>query len=82
MALLTNDLTRYACSIEVRFETVRLPFLSANEPPAMTTVGSSRNSPTYKKNGTTPSHVRGSRRPPRSGRAAVLIAGLPAAVKC
>src|SRR5438552_3540698 len=33
------------------------------------------------KNGTTPSQVRGSRRPPPRGRAAALNAGLPAAVK-
>src|SRR5260370_35539716 len=65
----------------VKLEKVKLPLLVANEPAAMITVGSRRNKPTYPKNGTTPSHERGSRRPPLTGRAAALTAEMPAAVK-
>src|SRR6266851_8721109 len=65
----------------VKLEKVKLPLLVANEPAAMITVGSRRNKPTYAKNGTTPSHERGSRRPPLTGRAAALTPEMPAAVK-
>src|SRR2546428_13176526 len=64
----------------VKLEKVKLPLLVANEPAAMITVGSRRNKPTYAKNGTTPSHERGSRRPPLRGGAAALTAEMPAAV--
>src|SRR6266446_6033105 len=65
----------------VKLEKVKLPLLVANEPAAMITAGSRRNKPTYAKNGTTPSHERGSRRPPLRGGAAALTAEMPAAVK-
>src|SRR5712692_11694410 len=78
--LLTDDFTRYGLLIAVKVEKVRLPSLVVNDPSAMIKVGSSRNRPTYAKNGTTPSHEKGSRRPPRTGRAAALMAGTPADV--
>src|SRR5712692_9076266 len=52
----------------VKLEKVKLPLLVANKP-------------AYAKNGTTPSHERGSRRPPLRGGAAALTAEMPAAVK-
>src|SRR2546428_12752402 len=64
----------------VKLEKVKLPLLVANEPAAMITVGSRRNKPTYAKNGTTPSHERGSRRPPLRGGAAALTPEMPADV--
>src|SRR3989442_14315211 len=64
----------------VKLEKVKLPLLVANEPAAMITVGRRRNKPTYAKNGTTPSHERGSRRPPLRGGAAVLTPEMPADV--
>src|SRR5260370_10214571 len=62
-------------------EKVKPPLLGGNEPAGMIPVGSRRNKPTYAKNGTTPSHERGSRRPPLRGGAAALTAEMPAAVK-
>src|SRR5207302_3143522 len=76
----TEGLTRYGWLIDVKLEMVRLPSLAANDPAAMITVGKSRNTPTYAKNGTTPSQERRSRRPPPVGRAAALTAGMPADV--
>src|SRR5207245_2361943 len=76
----TKDLTRNGWLMDVKLEMVRLPSLAANDPTPMITVGKSRNTPTYAKNGTAPSHERGSRRPPLTGRAAAFTAGLPADV--
>src|SRR3989442_2698767 len=64
----------------LKLEKVNFAILVANEPAAMITVGSRRNKPTYAKNGTTPSHERGSRRPPLRGGAAALTPEMPAGV--